>query len=989
MLPARRVLVRRTVLFALVLAGLPRTAAAQPNAQTVRLRAYIHSVYDQHDGVPLGSVNRILQTPDGYLWVFRHEGLLRFDGVRFVRPSTPCTEPIQSQAPATDGGFWAVCGEKLIRRTTDARFVVVSQTLPKSLSAHTLFADRQGRVWILGQTIRYLKSDGTGGHVFENPRAPQFFAAAQDTEGTIWATDGSNVFHLYDDRIDRISGPGAAYCITPARTGGILVSTGTSILHLRTGAPPTVVASSPELTIQQSAEGCMREAADGGVWIARIQKGVALVRGGHVELPPGMTEFDRTVTDILIDREGLIWVGSTREVHLFRKAAVQYLPLPAEPGHRRFVYLDSQANLWTGSTGGARRSDLMHSTEHFTTPKLEYRAVGEDEQGVIWLAAREAIGTAINGKFVAVTDASGKPVANVTMFTQDHLGQLWALAPGVGVYRVTPGPPRLAVASSTAARPFLVSERHGLWLATADGALEQHLDGRTTTFPNLNTEPRGDVAAMLEDGDSVWIGSASGVERFRHGQRTRWTHEHGLPDGGVREMVGDRSGHLWMLIGSALVRVTRVELDETPDGQPRTLAVLKIDAFGGGAGVPFPANLRNVPAVTSDRKGRLYGFTNPNTVVIIDPSAVTEPSMKPATVLESVLVDNEPVDHTATNTFVDPARVDFEYTALNFRGAESTRFRYRLDGYDAEWVDARNQRIATYRNLRPGEYRFRVIAQGSEGLWTEDSSAFAFQIVPVFWRTWWFQLSMAVLALSAVAGVYQLRVRQLTRQFNLKLDARVGERTRIARELHDTLLQSFQGLMLHFQSARDLLPSDPAKAINALDTALDRADRAIVEGRDAIQDLRSSTTASHDLVQTIAALAEELTAGPNHETASPQFHMSIEGSPRDLHRIVRDDIHRIAREAVHNAFHHAQANHIEAEVTYGGRELRLRIRDDGKGIDQAHLSAGRAKHYGLTTMRERAHQIGAELSLWSEAGVGTEIELRVPAALAYTTARRS
>jgi signal transduction histidine kinase len=189
--------------------------------------------------------------------------------------------------------------------------------------------------------------------------------------------------------------------------------------------------------------------------------------------------------------------------------------------------------------------------------------------------------------------------------------------------------------------------------------------------------------------------------------------------------------------------------------------------------------------------------------------------------------------------------------------------------------------------------------------------------------------------------------------------------------------------VLRVQSARDLLPAAPAKAIEALDGALDRADQAIVEGRDAIQNLRSSTILSNELAQAITTLAEELTHRPDSEGGSPTFRMSIEGSPRDLHPIVRDDIHRIAREALRNAFHHAQADHIEAEVTYGAREVRLRIRDDGKGIDPTHLGAGRARHWGLAGMRERAVRIGAQLNLWSEVGAGTEVELRIPGSVAY------
>src|SRR5437016_3402668 len=226
------------------------------------------------------------------------------------------------------------------------------------------------------------------------------------------------------------------------------------------------------------------------------------------------------------------------------------------------------------------------------------------------------------------------------------------------------------------------------------------------------------------------------------------------------------------------------------------------------------------------------------------------------------------------------------------------------------------------------------------------------------------------------------RVRKLTEaQLSLRFEARLAERTRIARELHDTLLQSFQALMLHFQTVNDLLP--PGQAKEAFEKVLDRADQAIVEGRDAIQNLRSSTTVTNDLGEAMTALGEELAGTHDGEKPSATLRVSIDGRARDLHPILRDDIYRIMREALRNAFRHAQASKIEAEITYGERLLRLRIRDDGKGIDPKLLDAGRDGHWGLPGMRERAEQIGARLDIWSELGAGTEVELRIPGSVAY------
>jgi len=228
------------------------------------------------------------------------------------------------------------------------------------------------------------------------------------------------------------------------------------------------------------------------------------------------------------------------------------------------------------------------------------------------------------------------------------------------------------------------------------------------------------------------------------------------------------------------------------------------------------------------------------------------------------------------------------------------------------------------------------------------------------------------------------RVRKLTEaQLTLRLEERLAERTRIARELHDTLLQSFQGLMLHFQTVHDALP--PGQAKDSLEKALKRADQAIVEGREAIQNLRSSTTVTNELAQALTALGEELASPRDRERGSRKFSVFLEGRPRDLHPILRDDIYRIAREALRNAFLHAHATKIEVEITYSERLLRLRIRDDGKGIDQKLLHAGRDGHWGLPGMRERAQQIGAKLDIWSELGAGTEVELRIPSSIAYGT----
>ncbi len=315
---------------------------------------------------------------------------------------------------------------------------------------------------------------------------------------------------------------------------------------------------------------------------------------------------------------------------------------------------------------------------------------------------------------------------------------------------------------------------------------------------------------------------------------------------------------------------------------------------------------------------------------------------------------------------------------------DKIRFKYKLEGKDADWQDVGNRRQAFYNDLPPRNYRFRVMARNNSGVWNENSAYFDFNIAPAYYQTSWFQAACAFAGLALIWGMYRYRLHQIAREFSMRLEERVGERTRLARDLHDTLLQSFQGLMLHLQVVDDLLPAGKAK--DELERTLDRADQAIAEGRTAVYDLRASATTTNDLAQAVRAVGNELAASSAENTAATgaaTFRLVVEGPARDLHPIIRDEIYRIAREALRNAFGHARAHHIEAELIYAGRQFQLRIRDDGQGIASAFLEEGRPGHYGLPGMRERAKQIGAKLTIWSGVGAGTEIELGLEGSIAY------
>ena len=374
---------------------------------------------------------------------------------------------------------------------------------------------------------------------------------------------------------------------------------------------------------------------------------------------------------------------------------------------------------------------------------------------------------------------------------------------------------------------------------------------------------------------------------------------------------------------------------------------------------------------------------------MVDPSRLSQKVLPAETYIESLVVDRKQFQMGEYLKIPPhPRDLQIDYTSPTFTIPQRVKFRYRLDGYDHDWHDAGTRRQAFYSDLPPGKYSFRVIARNSDGVWNENAARLDFSVVPAYYQTNWFRALCACIFLALLWAAYQWRVRQLQHQFAMTLEARVGERTRIARDLHDTLLQSFHGLLFHFQASRNLLPKRPEEAAQSLDTALIRAEQALDEGRHSIQDLRPSLSSEGDLDQVLITTGEELASSHHAENGSPRFEVIVEGERRGLAPMVQEEILRIARELLRNAFHHARAHKIEAEIRYDSDSFRLIVRDDGKGIDPKILKdGGRPGHWGLPGVRERASGTGAQLEFWSEAGAGAEVRLTIPAGIAYERLR--
>jgi signal transduction histidine kinase len=325
-------------------------------------------------------------------------------------------------------------------------------------------------------------------------------------------------------------------------------------------------------------------------------------------------------------------------------------------------------------------------------------------------------------------------------------------------------------------------------------------------------------------------------------------------------------------------------------------------------------------------------------------------------------------------------RITIRFAGLSLSVPERVRFRYRLEGFDRSWSEPIAARDAVYTNLGPGSYRFRVAASNRAGLWSGAEASLRVVIEPAVWQTWWFRLAAALSAVLALFGAYRLRLRRLAGRLNMRFEERLAERTRIAQELHDTLLQGVLSASMQLHLAVDELPEEsPHKP--RLGRVLALMGHVIGEARNAVRGLRSPEGPADDLEQAFSRIQQELGL-----PADGRFRVVVEGAARPLHPVIRDEVYRIGREALVNAFRHSRAHSIEVELRYTPAQLRVLVRDDGRGIDPEVLRSGREGHWGLAGMRERAEKIGARLRLWSRASAGTEVELSVPGHVAYPPA---
>jgi signal transduction histidine kinase/ligand-binding sensor domain-containing protein len=998
----RRLFALAATLSFAVLAWCTSALALNPALQVSQ---YAHTSWNSRDGFP-GSIHSITQTPDGYLWLGTELGLVRYDGDRFV-PGLPPDQHLPSNIinrllVARDGTLWIGTWQGLAS-WKDGRLTQYPQLAGEVI--FRLIEDHEGTVW-------------AGGISFAPPSKLCAIHDGNVRCSSVNNTPGDGVLGIYEDRkgnlwVGTLGGlwrwmpgppefyplpgaPGGISNIAEDNDGALLIFYGGRIARLVNGKAQTAY-SLPGPGRASTSGGNMLRDRDGGLWISTEDRGLVYIHDGRTDAfmqSDGLSGDD--VEALFTDREGNLWVGTATGLDRFRDNAV--VTFSRNQGLRNFPHgaflVDRDGSIWLDASGGLSKWKNGRITIYRRRgrPVSHSFSLCQDDSGRVWVAGFDGVGYVENDRVIPI---DGVPGGFIFSAACDKAGDLWLADVRRGLVqlrgsRIVRQTPWASLGHKRGAAALAADPAGGgVWLGFGDGGLVYFKDGQiSASYTSRDGLGQGGINSLQLDTDgTLWAATEGGLSRLKNGRVATLTGRNGLPCDGILWSIEDDAHSFWLYTDCGLLRVARSELDAWASDPNHTVQAAVFDSSDGVH--KRGENPNYSPSVVKSTDGRIWFTTYDGISRVADPQHLPFNRLPPPIHIEKITADRKGFD-PSENLRLPPLVRDLEidYTALSLVAPERNLFRYKLEGFDSDWQEVGNRRQAFYTNLPPRSYRFRVIACNNSGVWNETGANLEFSILPAYYQTTWFRVLCGAVFLLVLWALYQLRLQQLRHQFTIGMEARVNERTRVARELHDTLLQSFQGAVFQFQAARKLLLRNADNAMQIVDEAIQAAEAGITEGRAAIHDLRPEPAAQRTLPDLLKAAGLESAAAHQSNGNAPTLAVIVEGKQLDLTLTFQDELHRICREAIRNAFAHSAASHIEVEIRYDRDQLRVRIRDDGKGIDPKVLEeGGQPGHWGIPGMRERAQRIGARLDFWSEIGAGTEVQLTVPAAMAYEKRR--
>jgi signal transduction histidine kinase/ligand-binding sensor domain-containing protein len=965
-----------------------------------QISQYAHAAWRIQDGIFSGSPLAITQTTDGYIWVGTQSGILRFDGVRYVPWTPPGGEAFRSAQVSA------------LRGTADGSLWIA--TLSDGLWH-----------WANGKLTGYLLSvrSRVTGIVEDGKESVWITRSAHDDDvgGICEASQGQ--FRCYGES----NGIPHECCTDLAKdgAGNLWIGSNTALIKWRPRSSETYIWKILGAVANQTAT-FLAPLQDDSTWVGvdvpGRRRGLQHFQDGSWT-PVLTTNWDSSsvgVRALLLDRQHSLWVGTNDHgLYRIRDGKVDHFGsaegLSSDFVHR--IFEDHEGNLWVTTNNGLdcfRDLAVTTFTTHEGLGAVEVDTVLASRDGTIWAGGDRALDSIHDGRISSLRSGKNLPGVQVTSLFEDHAGRLWvgldrtmsilksgefrevkrpdgrALGFVVGmtedtdnnVWAEISGKPRELIRlrglqveeifpapAMPAARKVVFDPAGGIWLGLVNGDMARYRPGKLETF-HYPHKPDSFVNEIIVNQNGSVLGATNfGLIAWREGKQQILTVRNGLPCDSINTLITDDSGSLWLYAQCGLIQIAGSELQKWWGD---AAAVVKIRVFDANDGVQ--AGLAPFQKATRSTDGKLW-FVNQANLQMIDPVHLPVNTLPPPVHVEEVTANGQAFAPSNDLHFAALTRdVAIRYTALSFVAPQKVRFRYMLEGQDKTWQEAGTRREAFYTNLAPASYRFRVMACNNDGLWNEAGATWSFQIAPAYYQTLWFKLFCVAAGLVLCWSLYLLRLKQATAQ----IQARLSERLRIARELHDTLLQGFSGLVLRFAAASNKLPaSEPVREL--LEKALDRADEVLLEGRLRVRNLRLEATAAKDLAESLLDCGEELA-----QDSGIAFKLAVVGESQPLDPAAFDEAYSIGRETLVNAFSHSHASSIEVEITYDRANFRLRLRDNGIGVDPNILKDGRPGHWGLSGIRERAKNIGARLNIWSSLGAGTDIDLTIPAKVAYS-----
>lgn len=948
------------------------------------LTDYTFTSWSRKDGL-VGPVWAIAQDANGFLWLGTDSALIRFDGVRFISweglGGQPLPRlPIRALHVAPTGTLWVGFGGGGGLARIDNRAVttfVASEGTESTGAVATVMEDASGTIWASTATGLYRFVSEHWERVGAKDGLPDGGAvnAFIDRRGGLWVSTSEGLYRRERPTDGQFQLVEPSY--DPQRTLSLSEDSGGRVWTTDSLIGFRALGAGPALRGREAGRGYrLLHDRDGNLWVATIGQGLWRVK--PVPADAGSLLVERTtvlsglssdaVRTVFEDRDGNIWAGTTEGVD-------RLVPHRVTPwtnlGLVNTIDTAGDGRVWAGTPDGlisfARGASGWRPSDT-RVPVRGATAVRAASAGAIWVSTTSALYRVQGASVVQIPAPRAAGPLVIEALANDAEGEAWVVTSGgtvmrteEGLLRIADRVPELRGVRTNAA---LVDRNGHLWVSYAGtriGMLAAPGEFRTFGDAGLGNGPHYD---MYEDpSGAIWICGADGLSRFGGDRFAFAGSGNGLPSGGVYSITQDGRNDLWLATASGIVRLMPSEFERAVSSPHYVMRFRIYDTSDGLAGYPVTLGDRNAVRAAD---GTLW-FVTSRGISVADPRRLTTQRLAPLVAIDEARADDARVE--GNDLPPGTSKLEIDFTAPELTSPLKTRFRYRLEGFDADWIEAGIRRQALYTNLSPREYRFRVSVSQDDGRWSENEATWSFMLHPRFYQTWWFGALVAVTTVAVLWVAWQLRVRKLRRQFALVL----GERVRLSRELHDTLLQSLVGVALEFDAVSKSLESSPAAARERVIKIREQVEEYIREARRSIWSLRSPALETGDLIEALRDSAARATAG--HDVA---FSFEQSGDLRRLSSNVEHQLLRIGQEALLNAVRHAGATKIVMHLHFEPDSVSLAVADNGRGFDAARSPEGTTDHYGLTTMRERAQQAGGHLTIESERGKGTTVRAVVP-----------